>query len=207
MTRILPLMLLLACGDKDTSDSGAADDDGATDGDETTDAGTTTDDGTDSGGADSGTTEPLDLRWEIVDSGGCLDAYVWGLNTDATLVLWVRHLHGIAQTAHESKGEVIEHWDLAADNTDGPTVGVWSGTRLDEAFCQAEKGGHTIEQEWFASSGTLDIEVIPLGVPQDGEYPAQATLTFTDVVLEAPLDVPLAISELTLIVNVGYLPN
>ena len=167
------------------------------------DADTDTDTDTDTD-ADSDVAAP-DLPG-LEQPGGCSDLVMYMAAPAGDLLLIFSHQEGLAQSAYESP---VGTAALAVDLTSEGSLELWQGTELSFIPCNdALNGTEEIVTTWSATSGTAELEVVSDGTTQPwGEYPGEATLILTDVVLDADGAEQVTIASLSWAAFVGWLPG
>ena len=206
---MLPLFILLACGEKaedtSTEDTAVESDDTAT---EDTGSGTSEGNEGSNGGAGTNQVWTSDTLNELTSSGGCGDYFVYAKNPDDTLALHISG-SGLAMEAHQSPGGMVEYTYTIDPMTDDiqPVIVAQEGLYLNEWSCNdAAMNDPEITLEHMAISGTVNVTVEADGEMTDwGEVPANMTLTLTDVCFDA--EVPFCIASHTMNEFIGWLPG
>jgi hypothetical protein len=185
----------LACSD-DSDDSGKQDELGDGDGDGDGDAET---------GDGDAELLPSDFLAELTKVRSCGDVHI-GVSNEAETFAILFVGAPLAATAHELEATQVRETSLPSDDV---SLRLVIGEQVDRSCNDViEPGDHVINHEWTAVSGTVSLTVVPKGVPQPWEVPADATLVLTDLRFEAPgLDPVLVESWTVADVFVGWFPG
>ncbi len=190
-------------GDGD-GDSGDGDGDGDS-GDGDGDSGDGDGDGDAGDGDGDGDGDPLppDFLDQLTEAGGCGDVYIGVTNPGATIGLLFSG-EPLCQIAHDMGGPQVRVSELPSADVDLKLV---LGTSLDDG-CNDVGNGPQITTEWTAVSGTVTLTIVPTGMPQPWEVPADATLELTNVTFEGQgLDPVVIDSFMVSGVYVGWFPG
>ena len=184
---MLSLLVLFACGEKESEDSGTQ---------ETADTAETIDTATEDTGLEGstgglGTTQlwSEDTLPDLTETGGCSDYFVYAKNPEDTLTLHISG-SGLALEAHQSDSGVVEYTytiDPMIDDIQ-PSIVAQQGEFLNAWSCNdAAINESRIDLEHPAISGTVHVTVTAEGEMTDwGEVPASITIEMTDVCFDAP---------------------
>ena len=173
------LILLLACGEKNT-DTGSVEDTGTTETGETAETGETTE--TEETG-ETGETELSEASFlELTENGGCGDYFVYIRNEEDTISLSIQGA-GLAALAHEEGSMVEVSYDFESTSSSLPSLMLQRGSLLNTNSCDDVFEDEPIVQESLeAISGTMVLRVEPEGEATDwGEVPAVMDVTLTNV--------------------------
>ncbi|MGM0575989.1 MAG: hypothetical protein ACQEXJ_09695 [Myxococcota bacterium] len=142
----------------------------------------------------------------LVDAGGCADL-VMSLGSEADdLVLVFDYQGEVAKAAYEAEsGEASATLDVATE----ASLELRQGTKVTALVCNdALDGSEEVVTTWTATAGTAHVEVVSDGIHEPWDaYPGDATITLTDVVLEAEGAEQVVIPTLTWSAAVGWLPG
>jgi hypothetical protein len=158
-----------------------------------------------SGSESTGTVGELPEGWEeTLDSRGCGDMTIYAVNADDTLVLVTTIYAEMVAAAAESDDDPLE---FVVDVADFERFHVDVGYNLESDLCtDAVDQPPVVEATWTAISGTATFSVSS-GPDPEFNGGADATVTFTDVVLENDgVQVPMQTLTFT-DVSVGWLPG
>ena len=183
---MLALLVLFACGEKESEDSGTQ---------ETTDTAETIDTATEDTGLEGstgglGTTQlwSADTMSDLTENGGCSDYFVYAKNPEDTLTLHISG-SGLALEAHQSDSGVVEYTYIIDPIIDDiqPSIVAQQGEFLNEWSCNdAAINEPRVDLEHMAISGTAHVTVTAEGEMTDwGEVPAIISIELTDVCFDA----------------------
>ncbi len=142
----------------------------------------------------------------LTRNGGCSDLVLTQGSEDDSLILIFAYTEGLAQQAFEAEDKTASATlDLASEGS----LELWQGNRVTAIVCNdALDGSEVVETAWTVASGTAAISVVSDGTSEPwGEYPGDATVTLTDVVLESPDAPDISIPSRTWSAGVGWLPG
>ncbi len=173
---------MVACGDKDTSDTGG-----------------------DSGDTGSDLVAAPDLTTLGID-GGCSDVAMTKMSADDTLALLVVSDTELAAQAHADGGAPITvTYDLAAGEG---RVELWQGVGMSSLLCNdVVNGDEVLNTTWVATQGTVELTITPNGTATDWEWPATGAVTLTGVELQAAGAETVTLPTTSWSAQVGWLPG
>lgn len=156
---------------------------------------------------DTGTPAAVDLS-SLDREIGCSDLYMSRYASDGSLLLEASTTsEGLTETAFNASDKTATlSVDLATESTG--QVQLHQGVDLhlypcDDVIEETEEITHT----WTATSGTLEFTVVSDGTSSGPEYPGEATVTLTGVVVTDADGASLSIPDSTWTGSVGWLPG
>ena len=203
---MLALLVLFACGQKESDDSGTQ---------ETTDTAEKIDTATEDTGLEGstgglGTTQlwSADTMSDLTENGGCGDYFVYAKNPEDTLTLHISG-SGLALEAHQSDSGVVEYTYMIDPMIDDiqPSIVAQQGEFLNGWSCNdAAINEPRVDLEHRAISGTVHVTVTAEGEMTDwGEVPATIRIELTEVCFEATEK--FCIDSYSLAQYIGWMPG
>ena len=122
---------------------------------------------------------PEDFPDSLTEITGCGDVSIYAIDPMGTAALYFSGAELVAM-AHEMNMPLDRVSELPSPDV---SLRVVLGSDLGEV-CTDTGPGPTITQEWTAVSGTVSLGVVPFGMAEPWEAPADATLELTDVTFE-----------------------
>ncbi|HVH98716.1 MAG TPA: hypothetical protein VM869_08400 [Enhygromyxa sp.] len=146
---------------------------------------------------------PSNFIEQLTEVGGCGDVYIAATNPEATMAIMFDGAP-LAATAHMlGEAQVRESVLPSAD----VSLTIALGSFLDQG-CNDAGQSPILNSQWTAVSGTVTLTVVPVGMQQPFEVPAEATLQLTDVTFEGVGLDPVNINSWTVAdVYVGWFPG
>ena len=188
---MLPLFVLLACGEKEVEDTSVQDPGQVTDtAAEDTGASSEGNEGSEGASGSAGPTQlwSADTLPLLTAMGGCGDYFLYVKNPEDTLTLHISG-SGLALEAHQADTGVVEYTYTIDPTIDDiqPSIVAQQGEFLNEWSCNdAVINEPRVDLEHIAISGTVRATVTAEGEMTDwGETPANITIEITDVCFEA----------------------
>ena len=182
-------------GDGDPGDGDGDGDPGDGDGDG--------DPGDGDGDGDDSPSLPPDFLDQLTKVGGCGDVYIGATNPEGTVGIFFNGTE-IAITAHELAATQVRESVLPSEDVE---LRIALGTFLDQG-CNDTGDGPQITSMWTAVSGTVILTVVPMGMQEPWQVPADATLELVDVTFEGVgLDPVVIDSWIVEDVSVGWFPG
>lgn len=203
------LLLAAACGEKTAGDGSGT---GASDGGGTQTSGSGGGGGPGSGGgtAGSGTTGGGTGGTEfdpavLTQDRGCGDVTLYATDADDTWLLLFATTDAPAEAAH-AEGATQELSYTLPDAA--VTVELQWGTKLAGGVCNDTPPEGSVDAVYTATQGSADLTVVPMGMPEPWEVPANASLVLSDLVLEDPSGETITIDGYEFVdVFVGWFPG
>lgn len=145
---------------------------------------------------------PDDFVEQLTSVTSCSDIFVAAVNPERTLMLMI-WTPTLSQQAHDLGESITESIELPSPNN-AYRLRIQRGTGLGEVCTDAVALDPVVDDEWFATSGTVSVTVEPGDTPPGGT----ATIELSDVTFESEGLEPVLIESLTLTnLHVGWEDN
>ena len=147
-----------------------------------------------------------DFQLGLSRFGGCSDVFMYAANPDDTLVMSF-YAEGGATAAHEA-GETLDIvYDLTSEDA---RVSVVYGENVSHEHCNDAFWLEVVERKVFVpTAGEVNLRITPVSDAPEGpdSLLSDATLYFSNVVLESPDGETAEIEQFTFQAGVGWLPG